>query len=253
MPGVLIVLYVLLAAAVLFVAAVVATREDGGLAEAPPDRADTGLPIGPLQPEDVAEVRFGMVLRGYRMSEVDDVLARLAGELASRDRQIADLQVVADEPETEPVAVTPAPDVPALPPPLVEEPAALVAAETAVPQGPPTEVPAPEQVPASEPVVEADLDAGPVEPAPQPALSEPLSEPLPEPLPAEPVPAQSEQVPAAEPVPLDVPEEDDDLFPEVLSADPVHPDLPEAQDRWSPGPVDPWDDVPPTGEDDDAP
>jgi len=104
MRGVLIVLYVLAVLVVLFVAAAVATREDDVLADAPPDVADLGLPDGPMYPEDVAEVRFGLTLRGYRMSEVDEVLERLAGELAGRDARIVELeQALVDlvEPEVE--------------------------------------------------------------------------------------------------------------------------------------------------------
>ena len=77
---------------VLFVAAVVATREDQAMADAPQDLPDLGLPVGPLEPQDVEAVRFSMAPRGYRMSEVDAVLERLAAELADRDRQLAELQ-----------------------------------------------------------------------------------------------------------------------------------------------------------------
>jgi DivIVA domain-containing protein len=92
MRGVLIVLVLLAVAAVLFVAAVVATQEGDVLLDAPPDRADVDLPAGHVVAEDLRSVRFGMVLRGYRMSEVDDVLARLGDELAERDERIADLE-----------------------------------------------------------------------------------------------------------------------------------------------------------------
>ena len=77
---------------VLFVAAVVATREDQAMADAAQDLPDLALPVGPLEPQDVAAVRFSMAPRGYRMSEVDAVLERLAEELADRDRQLAELQ-----------------------------------------------------------------------------------------------------------------------------------------------------------------
>jgi DivIVA domain-containing protein len=77
---------------VLFVAAVVATREDQAMADAAQDLPDLALPVGPLEPQDVAAVRFSMAPRGYRMSEVDAVLERLAAELADRDRQLAELQ-----------------------------------------------------------------------------------------------------------------------------------------------------------------
>jgi DivIVA domain-containing protein len=76
---------------VLFVAAVVATREDQAMVDAPQDLPDLGLPVGPLEPQDVEAVRFSMAPRGYRMSEVDLVLERLAAELADLHRQLAQL------------------------------------------------------------------------------------------------------------------------------------------------------------------
>lgn len=76
---------------VLFVAAVLATRADPLLADAPRDRPDVVLPEGAVHAGDVAEVRFPLALRGYRMSDVDAVLDRLAAELAARDRRIAEL------------------------------------------------------------------------------------------------------------------------------------------------------------------
>lgn len=76
---------------VLFVAAAVATREGDLLVDAPRDCADLDLPDGPLHAEDIARVRFGLTVRGYRMAEVDRVLERVADELGSRDARIAEL------------------------------------------------------------------------------------------------------------------------------------------------------------------
>jgi DivIVA domain-containing protein len=45
-----------------------------------------------LTSEDLRRLRFGVVLRGYSMTQVDDVLDRLGGELADRDRRIAELE-----------------------------------------------------------------------------------------------------------------------------------------------------------------
>lgn len=78
--------------AVLFVAAVVSTREGPVMADAPPDAPDLGLPSGPVRAGDIAGVRFGLAPRGYRMAEVDEVLDRLAAELADRDTRIAVLE-----------------------------------------------------------------------------------------------------------------------------------------------------------------
>ena len=83
------ILLLLAVLAVLFGAAALLTSDRPVLADAPPDAADTGLPTGPVQPEDVAALRFSVAPRGYRMAEVDDVLDRLAAELADRDRRLS--------------------------------------------------------------------------------------------------------------------------------------------------------------------
>ena len=68
--------------AVMGVAAVAATGRLGGLAETYDDRPDSRVPAGrPLTAEDLEGVRFTSALRGYRMSEVDALLDRLAEEL----------------------------------------------------------------------------------------------------------------------------------------------------------------------------
>ncbi len=105
MLGVLTVLVVVAVLVVLFVAAVVATHESEILKDAPAATPDLGLPESAVQPEDVAEVRFGLTARGYRMREVDEVLARLAGELATRDRRIAQLEQAVGE-RVEPAVAT---------------------------------------------------------------------------------------------------------------------------------------------------
>lgn len=75
---------------VLFGAGVLATRSDAVLRDAPGDVADVELP-DVLVAEDLRRVRFGLVVRGYRMSEVDEVLERAAAALAERDARIAHL------------------------------------------------------------------------------------------------------------------------------------------------------------------
>lgn len=92
------VLGILAALVVLFVAASVATREGDLLLETPRDAADLDLPGGPLQPEDLATVRFGMAVRGYRMSEVDAVLDRVQAELSSRDARVHELEAEQQQP-----------------------------------------------------------------------------------------------------------------------------------------------------------
>lgn len=186
----LIVLYLLVVVLVLFVAAVVATHDSAGLAEAPADRADIGLPEGVLQPEDLAEVRFGMVLRGYRMAEVDETLARVGAELAARDARIRELEqalVVAAEPRVE-RAETPWSPPNTRPAPVVTSPSLVTADQVVVPE------PQVVAVPSTTPPV--------VRPFEQPPAPEP--EPVPEP---QPVPPEYGGL--------------DELFPEVLAPEPA--------------------------------
>jgi len=66
--------------------AMVASGRGGSMAPAYDDRPDLVLPEDrPLGAEDLRRVRFPLALRGYRMSDVDAVLSRLATELEDRD------------------------------------------------------------------------------------------------------------------------------------------------------------------------
>ena len=61
--------------------AVVAAGEGRPAREVYDDRPDADVPAdGPLGAEDLRRVRFSIALRGYRMSEVDALLDRLAAE-----------------------------------------------------------------------------------------------------------------------------------------------------------------------------
>ena len=65
--------------------AVVASGRGGEMADAFDDRPDARVPAdGPLSADDVRRVRFSTAFRGYRMSEVDALLDRLAAELEPR-------------------------------------------------------------------------------------------------------------------------------------------------------------------------
>ncbi|MFD5100275.1 DivIVA domain-containing protein [Streptomyces albidochromogenes] len=65
----------------------------GMLPEAAPDRLVDPLPATrPVGRADVEALRLPLAPRGYRMSEVDDVLGRLGAELAERDARIAELE-----------------------------------------------------------------------------------------------------------------------------------------------------------------
>jgi DivIVA domain-containing protein len=58
----------------------------------PPARGITGDDVDLTSPEAVAAVRFPVVLRGYRMDDVDAVLDRLSREMADRDAVIRELR-----------------------------------------------------------------------------------------------------------------------------------------------------------------
>lgn len=51
-----------------------------------------GLPRAGVDADALIEVQFDQAVRGYRMSQVDDVLDRLAEELRDRDSEIAALR-----------------------------------------------------------------------------------------------------------------------------------------------------------------
>lgn len=74
-------LVVLAVAAVVFVIAATVFGRGEELAPLPPGATPTRLPVGEVAGYDVRELRFQQALRGYRMEEVDWVLARLADEL----------------------------------------------------------------------------------------------------------------------------------------------------------------------------
>ncbi len=65
--------------------AMVASGRGGSMAPAYDDRPDLALPPDrPIEAQDLRTVRFPLAVRGYRMSEVDALLARLATELEDR-------------------------------------------------------------------------------------------------------------------------------------------------------------------------
>lgn len=84
------------------VAAVAAGRGDP-LAPEHGDRVDTLVPAeGPVGAADLRRVRFPLVLRGYRMSDVDALLDRLADQL----------EEASDPAPTPPIIPSPAPEKP---------------------------------------------------------------------------------------------------------------------------------------------
>jgi DivIVA domain-containing protein len=67
---------------VMGVVAVVASGRGGSMAETYDDRPDSRVQAdGPLTAADLRSARFSTAFRGYRMSEVDSLLDRLAAEM----------------------------------------------------------------------------------------------------------------------------------------------------------------------------
>nr|WP_294694099.1 DivIVA domain-containing protein [uncultured Friedmanniella sp.] len=86
------------AIAILGVAAVAAAGGVGEMGSEPVyDVYRQQLPPGPLSAEDVRSARFALALRGYAMDQVDDLLERLAAEIAERDARIAALTTTSHE------------------------------------------------------------------------------------------------------------------------------------------------------------
>ncbi|MFI1013981.1 hypothetical protein [Streptomyces sp. NPDC020965] len=73
--------------------AVVGGGDSAALPEVAPERLVDPLPeTRPVGRADIEELRLPVVVRGYRMVDVDDVLVRLGAELAERDARIAELE-----------------------------------------------------------------------------------------------------------------------------------------------------------------
>jgi DivIVA domain-containing protein len=79
-------------AAVVFLLASVLFGRGEELPPLPPGASPTRLPASDVTAEDLRAVRFQMVLRGYKMSEVDWVLERLGTELDELRGRVADLE-----------------------------------------------------------------------------------------------------------------------------------------------------------------
>lgn len=82
-----------IAVVALGVAAVVAAGGGGSMAKDPVrDTYEMTVPDDRFDGPAVRELRFGVVLRGYAMDQVDNVLDRIAADLESRDARIAELE-----------------------------------------------------------------------------------------------------------------------------------------------------------------
>ena len=79
--------------------AIVASGRGGSMAPAYDDRPDLALPDDrAIGAQDLRTVRFPLALRGYRMSDVDALLARLATELEDRPAPPPDADGASGEP-----------------------------------------------------------------------------------------------------------------------------------------------------------
>ncbi|NUT49313.1 MAG: DivIVA domain-containing protein, partial [Saccharothrix sp.] len=86
-----IVVMALVAAVVFLLAALVFGRGEE-LAPLPPGASPTRLPADEVTPDDVRDLKFQQVLRGYKMTEVDWALSRLATEVERLRGRVADLE-----------------------------------------------------------------------------------------------------------------------------------------------------------------
>ncbi|MFC4004251.1 DivIVA domain-containing protein [Prauserella oleivorans] len=82
----------LLVAAVVYLLAAVVFGRGEELAPLPPGSSPTRLPAEDITGEDVGKVKFQLVLRGYKMSEVDWVLTRLGSEIDGLRARVAELE-----------------------------------------------------------------------------------------------------------------------------------------------------------------
>ncbi|TDV47063.1 DivIVA domain-containing protein [Actinophytocola oryzae] len=82
----------MLVAAVVFLLASVVFGRGEELPALPPGASPTRLPSAGVTGEDVRSLRFQLVLRGYKMSEVDWVLRRLGTELEDLRTEVDELR-----------------------------------------------------------------------------------------------------------------------------------------------------------------
>lgn len=82
----------LLVAAVVFLLAAVVFGRGEELAPLPPGSSPTRLPVRDITGEDAQAVKFQLVFRGYKMSEVDWVVRRLGSEIDTLRGRITELE-----------------------------------------------------------------------------------------------------------------------------------------------------------------
>ena len=82
----------LLVAAVVFLLASMIFGRGEELEPLPPNVSPTRLPERDISGDDIAQVRFQQVLRGYKMSDVDWVLQRLGDDLDTLRARVTELE-----------------------------------------------------------------------------------------------------------------------------------------------------------------
>ena len=88
----MLVVEIVLAVVVVFAVAAITIGRGGSIVNFSPDWPGRALPDGrAVRADDVANARFSLAFRGYRMAEVDTALDRLALEIAVRDARIEQL------------------------------------------------------------------------------------------------------------------------------------------------------------------
>jgi DivIVA domain-containing protein len=94
--------------------AIVAAGRGDSMVEVYDDRPDASLPAGrPLNADDLLSLRLNTGVRGYRMDEVDALLARLEAEMLERDDCAAQASPRPVPPEPVPPEPVPSGTVPA--------------------------------------------------------------------------------------------------------------------------------------------
>ena len=87
------ILWLIVITAIVIAVVLLALGRGDGLAEEEPDDVIVRLPTErAMVASDVETLRLPLAVRGYQMAAVDEVLDRLAVELALRDAQIRQLQ-----------------------------------------------------------------------------------------------------------------------------------------------------------------
>lgn len=86
------IVFVAVAAVVVFAVAAAAVGRGDGLEEPFPDMVRPYLPDGRIEAVDIDDVHLAVAFRGYRMDQVDAVLDRVAEELVQRDQHISRLE-----------------------------------------------------------------------------------------------------------------------------------------------------------------